>query len=134
MVTETITLQIPQILYQRLLNTAYAQRRPIEEVIIHALQVGSPPAWDDVPEEFQADIAALDKLDDNSLWQILRSCKTAEQMERYDWLLERNSSGNITDAEQLELIKLRQETDRFMLCKAQAAVLLRWRGHHVPSF
>lgn len=134
MVTETITLQIPQILYQRLVNTAHAQRRPIEEVIVHALQVGSPPVWDDVPEEFQADIAALDKLDDNSLWQILRSCKTAEQMERYDWLLERNSSGNITDAEQLELIKLRQETDLFMLCKAQAAVLLRWRGHHVLSF
>jgi hypothetical protein len=133
MATETITLQIPQILYQRLVNTAHAQRRPIEEVIVHALQVGSPPAWDDVPEEFQADIAALDKLDDSGLWQILRSCKTAEQMERYDWLLERNSSGNITDAEQLELIKLRQETDRFMLCKAQAAVLLRWRGHHVPS-
>lgn len=133
MVTETITLQIPQILYQRLVNTAHAQRRPIEEVIVHALQVGSPPAWDDVPEEFQADIAALDKLDDNSLWQIVRSCKTAEQMERYDWLLERNSSGNITDVEKLELIKLRQETDRFMLCKAQAAVLLRWRGHNVPS-
>ncbi|AUT02419.1 hypothetical protein CLI64_19610 [Nostoc sp. CENA543] len=133
MVTETITLQIPQILYQRLVNTAHAQRRPIEEVIVHALQVGSPPAWDDVPEEFQADIAALDKLDDNSLWQIFRSCKTAEQMERYDWLLERNSSGNITDAEKLELIKLRHETDRFILCKAQAAVLLRWRGHHLPS-
>lgn len=67
------------------------------------------------------------------MWQIVRSYKTAEQMERYDWLLERNSSGNITDAEKLQLIKLRQETDRFMLCKAQAAVLLRWRGHHVPS-
>ncbi|MEA5564271.1 MULTISPECIES: hypothetical protein [unclassified Anabaena] len=68
MATETITLQIPQILYQRLVNTAHAQNRPIEEVIVHALQVGSPPAWDDVPEEFQADIAALDKLDDDSLW------------------------------------------------------------------
>lgn len=133
MLTEKITLQIPEILYQRLVNTAYAQRRSIEEVIVHALQVGSPPAWDDVPEEFQADIAALDRLDDNSLWQIIRSCKTAEQMERYDFLLERNSSGNITDAEQLELINLRHEADRFMLCKAQAAVLLRWRGHYVPT-
>ena len=26
--------------YQRLVNTAHAQRRPIEEVIVHALQVG----------------------------------------------------------------------------------------------
>ena len=67
------------------------------------------------------------------MWQIVRSCKTADQMERYNELLERNSSGNITDAEQLELIKLRHEADRFMLCIAQAAVLLCWRGHHVPT-
>ena len=133
MAAETVTLQIPEILYQRLVNTAHAQRRPIEEVIVHALQVGSPPEWDDVPEEFQADLAALDKLDDNSLWQIVRSCKTADQRSRYNELLERNKSGNITGAEQLELIKLRHEADRFMLCIAQAAVLLRWRGHHVPT-
>ncbi|MDF5712235.1 MAG: hypothetical protein PUP90_32305 [Nostoc sp. S4] len=78
-------------------------------MIVHALQMGSPPQWDDVPEEFQADFAALDKLDDDSLWQIVRSRKTAEQMERYNSLLERNSSGNITDAEKLELIKLRHK-------------------------
>jgi hypothetical protein len=133
MATETITLQIPEILYQRLVNTAQAQRRPIEEVIVHALRVGSPPEWDDVPEEFQAELAALDKLDDNSLWQIVRNCKIEKEMERYNFLLQRNSSANITDAEKLELIKLRHEADSFMLCKAQAAVLLRWRGHHVPN-
>ncbi|MBX9257123.1 hypothetical protein H1Q63_24890 [Desmonostoc muscorum CCALA 125] len=52
-----------------------------QQQIVHALQVGSPPEWDHVPEEFQVDLAALDKLDDNSLWQIVRSRKTAEQME-----------------------------------------------------
>ncbi|MEH1777742.1 MAG: hypothetical protein V7L26_01035 [Nostoc sp.] len=67
------------------------------------------------------------------MWQIVRSRKTAEQMERYNLLLERNSSGKITDAEQLELIKLRHEADSFMLCKAQAAVLLRWQGHYMPT-
>jgi hypothetical protein len=30
MATETVTLQIPEILYQRLLNTAHAQRRSTE--------------------------------------------------------------------------------------------------------
>jgi hypothetical protein len=131
MTTETVTLQIPEIIYQRLANTARAQHRPLEEVIVHALEVGSPPESDDAPEEFQADLAALDKLDDRSLWQIARSHKTPEQMEQYNFLLARNSSCNITDAERLELIKLRHEADRFMLCKAQASVLLRWRGHQV---
>ncbi|MBW4619955.1 MAG: hypothetical protein KME17_11450 [Cyanosarcina radialis HA8281-LM2] len=128
MATEIVTLEIPEIIYQRLANTARAQNRPIEDVIVRALEVGSPPEWDDVPEEFQADLAALDKLDDNSLWQIARSYKTLKQMERYNFLLERNSASNITETEQLELIELRHEADRFMLCKAQAAALLRWRG------
>ncbi|HEY9849628.1 MAG TPA: hypothetical protein V6D28_09240 [Leptolyngbyaceae cyanobacterium] len=133
MQVETVTLQIPETLYQRLINTANATRRPIEEVILHALQVGSPPQWDDVPEEFQADIAALDKLDDNTLWQIFNNRKTAVEMERYNNLLEGNSNGTLTDADRLELMKMRYEADLFMLRKAQAAVLLRWRGHRVPT-
>jgi len=63
---ETITLQIPDTLYLRLVNTARAQSRSLEEVMLHALLVGSPPEWDDAPEEFQADLAALDKLDDTA--------------------------------------------------------------------
>lgn len=131
MLVETVTLQIPETLYQRLVNTASATQRPLEEVMLHALQVGSPPAWDDVPEEFQADIAALDKLDDNTLWQIAHSQKTAADMERYNILLESNQSSTLTEAERLELMALRNAADRFMLCKAQAAALLRWRGHSV---
>lgn len=130
MLTE-IKLQVPEILYQRLVNTARATHRPVEEIIIHALQVGSPPAWDDVPEEFQAEIAALDKLDDNTLMHVVRDCKTAIDMERYNNLLEHNSSGTLTQTERLELTALRQDADLFMLRKAQAAVLLRWRGHRL---
>ena len=133
MPVETVTLQIPEILYQRLVNTARATQRSLEEVMLHALQVGSPPEWDDVPEEFQADLAALDKLDDNTLWQIVHSRKTVAEMERYNTLLERNSSNTLTEAERLELMALRHEADGFMLRKAQAAVLLRWRGHRVPT-
>lgn len=130
MLTE-IKLQVPEILYQRLVNTALATHRPLEEIILHALQVGSPPAWDDVPEEFQAEIAALDKLDDNTLMQIVRAQKTAIDLERYDTMLEGNSSGTLTEAERLELTALRQDADLFMLRKAQAGVLLRWRGHRI---
>jgi hypothetical protein len=133
MQTETVTLQIPETLYQRLVNTARATQRSLEEIILHALQVGSPPAWDDIPEEFQADIAALDKLDDNTLWQIFHSRKTAANMERYNTLLEGNQNNTLSEAERLELMALRHEADLFMLRKAQASVLLRWRGHRVPT-
>lgn len=133
MTSETVTLQIPETLYQRLVNTACATQRPVEEIMLRALQVGSPPSWDDVPEEFQTEIAALDKLDDNTLWQIFRSHKTVADMERYNVLLEANSNGTITQSQTLELIHLRHQADIFMLKKAQAGVLLRWRGHHVSN-
>ncbi len=133
MLAETVTLQIPETLYQRLANTARATRRSLEEVMLHALRVGSPPMWEDAPAEFQADLAAMDKLDDEALWVIARGRKIPAEMKRYDALLEHNQSGALTAAERLELAALRTEADRFMLCKAHAAVLLRWRGHEVPA-
>lgn len=129
----TVTLQIPDLIYQRLVNTANATGRSLEEVMLHALKVGSPPDWDNVPDEFKTDLAALDRLEDEALWKIALARKTTEEMERYDELLDRNQNGTLSQAEQLELIGLRSQSDRFMLRKAQAAALLHWRGHHVPS-
>jgi hypothetical protein len=128
-----ITLQLPERLYQRLVNTAQATQRPLEEVMIHALEVGSPPDWDDVPEEFQAALAALDRLDDAALWTIARSHQPSTEMVRYDALLDLNQDGILSDSEKFELSQLRQSADAFMLRKAHAAVLLRWRGHMVPN-
>ena len=36
-----------------------------------------------------------------------------------------------THMEEAELAVFRKEAERFMLCKAQAAVLLRWRGYSI---
>jgi hypothetical protein len=129
----TVTLQIPDLIYQRLVNTANATGRSLEEVILHALKVGSPPDWNNIPDEFKADLAALDRLEDEALWKIATARKMPEEMAEYNELLERNQNGNLTQAEQLELIERRSQADRFMLRKAQAAALLHWRGHHVPN-
>lgn len=42
MVVETVTLKLPKNLYRRLVSHADATRRPLEDVILHALTVGSP--------------------------------------------------------------------------------------------
>jgi hypothetical protein len=100
--------------------------------MLHALKVGSPPDWDNVPDEFQVDLATLDRMEDEALWKIAQSRKTVADMERYNILLDRNQEGTLTDTERTELTALRTEADCFMLRKAQAAALLHWRGHHVP--
>ncbi len=132
MTTRTVTLQLPENLYTRLQQAVRATRRPLGDVLLHTVQVGSPPRWDDAPAEFQADLAALDRLDDDGLWRIARSRKTEADMARYQELLDQNANGILSADERGELVRLRVEYDRFMLCKVHTVALLRWRGYQVP--
>lgn len=129
---QNVTLPLPETIYIRLQQTAQATRQSLTDVLIHAVQIGSPPGWEDAPAEFQSDLAALDRLHDQTLWQIARGRQTEADMERYRELLDKNANGAITEAERFELTRLRTEADRFMLRKAHAAALLRWRGHQIP--
>jgi hypothetical protein len=124
----TVTLQIPENLYQRLVNTANAVGHSLDEIMLQALTVGSPPDWQDVPEEFQTELARLDHLNNETLWNIAQSHKNPREIERYTLLLEKNKEEDLTVVEQLELAQLRYQADLFMLKKAQATVLLRWSG------
>lgn len=132
MTATSVTLQLPESLYVRLQHAAQAMRQPLNEVLVRAVEVGSPPVWDDAPAAFQADLAALDRLDDESLWRVARSTQLDQDGSRYQELLDKNANGTITAGERAELTDLRIEADRFMLRKAHAAALLRWRGHQVP--
>lgn len=130
--TNTVTLDIPEALYHRLRQAASVLQLSFNEVVLRALQVGSPPAWDDAPAEFQTNLAALDRLDDDELWKIVRRLGSELNVERYQELLDRNADGRLTDAERRELENLHTMADRYMLRKAHAAALLRWRGYQVP--
>ena len=132
MSTATLTLALPETLYHRLERTAVATKQPLEDVALHALRLGSPPAWDDVPAEFQVDLAALDRMDDDALWALAKDHLSADFARRDD-LLEKNAEGQLSPAERAELERLRHQEDLFTLRKAHAAALLRWRGHAVPS-
>ncbi|MFO0605603.1 MAG: hypothetical protein U0324_20645 [Polyangiales bacterium] len=123
----SLTLDLPEPLYQRLARTAQATRQPLEAVALRALERGSPPACDDAPAEFQADLAALDRADDEALRELAGAMMLAD-FERRDALLERNAAGLLSPEERGELDRLRREEDRFLLRKAHAAALLQWRG------
>ncbi len=131
MTTQEVLLPLPESLYLRLQRAAQATQQSLTDVLLHAVAVGSPPNWEDAPAEFQADLAALERLNDEALWQIARG-RFETDMARHQELLDRNAAGTLTDAEQRELTQRRTEADRFMLRKGYAAALLRWRGHKLP--
>ena len=93
MVIETVTLRLPDVLYHRLANNARATRRSLEEVALYALQVGSPPGWED------ASLAEMDRLDDEALWRIYRQQMSATELRRYDDLLSKNEQGGLDNPE-----------------------------------
>lgn len=95
-------------------------------------QLADPPGYDDIPPEYQADIAALERLDDRSLWRIARARQTETDFDHSQELLDKNREGTISDAERQELQDIRAESDLFILRKAHAAALLRWRGQTIP--
>ena len=132
MTIHQVTVGLPETLYLRLQRTAQATRQTLADVLLRVVQVGSPPGWEDAPAEFQADLAVLDRLDDDALWKIARSRQTDSDMVRYQALLDTNAADALTPAERAELTDLRTAADRFMLRKAQAAAILRWRGHLLP--
>jgi hypothetical protein len=124
----TVTLQLPETMYLRLRQTAQATRQSLEATLLRALQVGSPPTWETAPAEFQADLVALDRLDDAALWHVAPT-----QMDRYQALLDKNAEQTLSAEERQELTQLRTDLDRQMLLKVHAASLLQWRGHQIPS-
>lgn len=132
MTVKSITLQLPENLYIRLQQTAQATQQSLDEILLHAVEVGSPPAWETAPAEFQADLSALDRLSNAALWRIARARQTEADMRRYQELLDKNANGVISAAERSELTHLRTEFDRQMLRKVHAAALLQWRGQQVP--
>lgn len=132
MTVQNVLPPLPETIYLRLQQTAQATRQSLTDVLLHAVPVGSPPGWEDAPSIFQTDLAALDRLDDHSLWKVVRAHRTEADMEHHQELLDKNSEGTLTESERAELVAIRTEADRLMLRKTHAAALLRWRGHVLP--
>jgi len=129
---KTVTLQLPENLYLRLQQAAQATKQSLDDVFLHVVQIGSPPGWEDIPAKFQADLAALDRLDDAALWRIARHKQSEAEMKTYQELLDKNADGTISEPEKQQLQTLRTDYDRLMLRKAHAIALLHWRGHQIP--
>jgi len=133
MTTETMTIQVPEPLYRRLERLAALTHRPLESLIVQTLSSNIPPLPDDLPTPMRDALTALEGLSDDDLWEIVRSSAPEGQHEQFSELREKRRAGIIAPDEQVNLDRFTQEADLWTLRKAYAAVLLKWRGHRLPS-
>lgn len=134
MTVQTITLGLPEAIRKQLESQARAKARSIEEVAIQALARSLPPTVeDDLPVALRAELKAMSRLSDSSLWDIAEGTMNPDKVALYDVLLERLQDHTLTPEGREWLARLREEADTLMLRKAHAYALLKARGHALPA-
>ena len=130
---DTVAIQVPAGLYRRLERLADLTHRPLESLIEQTLSANLPPLPDDLPDRVRDALVTLEGLSDDDLWQIMHSVLSEEQHAQFVALREKVRAGTLTEPEHAVLDALREEADLVMLRKAYAALLLKWRGHRLPT-
>ncbi len=128
----TITLTLPERLYEPLQRMAQATDQPLETVLLTALQASLPPL-DGLPLEIVQALSALEDLDNSALRDAVFETVPDDRQHELSELLARNQAGELTTTERARLDQFQQQADLVMLRKARAAVLLRFRGQPVPT-
>jgi hypothetical protein len=83
--------------------------------------------------EVTASVAALELLSDAELWRAARAPLAEADRSRLETLNLKQQKENLTPAEQETLERLLRQYDRAVLLRAEAARLLKERGHDVSG-
>jgi len=131
--TETFTVHLPAVAAYRLRRVAEISSRSIDDVIADTLCTALPPSLEEVPTIYRKQLTALENLPAEKLLAEIQATLPTRKLARYDTLLQAHAAGKLDEAGRKELAALRLEADRLMFRKAYAALLLRWRGVHLPT-
>ncbi len=128
--SQSVTLELPEPLYEQLQARAIRRQRTLADEVLDVL-TGAIPATEALPDDLEQTIAQLVFLDDAALWQAGRSKLASDDVERLSELNAKRQREGLTEAEQQESELLVRQYERSILVRAQAAALLKQRGHDI---
>ena len=131
MTLQSVTLHLPEPVYQRAKHAADVLQRPVEDLLIDTL-TSTLSVLDDVPTEMVSEIAAMAHLSDEALQGLATSTLRPERQTLLSELLDKQGRDELDEAEQRELTALMAEYGRSMLRRAKAVALLMARKKPVP--
>lgn len=132
MAVQTVTLALPAALYQQLKRRADATLRTVEDELLTVVAT-AVPASDELPQDLEDAISPLALLNDEALWRAARTRISPEATEHLEELHTKRRREGLSVAETHALTTLIWQYERAMLVRAQAAALLKQRGHDVSS-
>jgi predicted transcriptional regulator len=133
MTTQQVTIELPELILQRLTQLAEATHQSVEALISQSVLSNLPPSTEVAPPELRQEFLTMQMLSIDTLKPIAQAQVDPVQFERHTELLQKNEAGNLTPEEREELTALRVAAEQLMLRKAYAWSLLRWRGQRIPS-
>src|SRR5437763_1353236 len=87
MTTQTVSIELPEEIYQRFKGMAAVTQRSLEEVIFQTIRGNLPPTLDDLPLEQRDVVADLQPLNDEALWAVAREPLPVQRWRRHQRLL-----------------------------------------------
>ena len=132
MAAHAVTLHLPETLYKRFQQRAKWSHRSLETEILDAVASAAPVEGELSPDLIES-LEALQRLDDEQLWALAREAMSPEACRELEHLHLKQRDEGLNREEDAARANLIREYERSMLVRAQAAKLLKERGHDVSS-
>jgi phage terminase Nu1 subunit (DNA packaging protein) len=132
MTIQTVMLNMPSVLYDRIKRRAEQAHRSVEAELLETVAV-AVPATDELPPDLAEVISSLAQLDDESLQRAARAHFPAERAAELEALHFKRQDEGLTGDEARRAAELTQQYERAMLTRAQATALLMQRGYDVSA-
>ena len=130
MTVQTILVTLPEKIYRRLEQKSHQTKRSLaDEAVVTMAE--SLPGDEQLPGAVVHELKQLQWLTDDELWQAARLTATDDEAEEMQILLERQQREGLTPSERQKTEQLSTFFNRIMLVRAEAAVLLKKRGHDI---
>ena len=131
MAGHSMSVQLPESLYDRLHERAVQTHRTLEDEVLSVLAAAVAPEEAVLPPDVTEAVEALAFLDDARLWRVAASHLPVRAAKRLATLNRKSQREGLTVEEEQERARLVRRYERTMLVRAQATLLLKQRGHDV---
>ncbi|MBV7329863.1 hypothetical protein KFU94_16795 [Chloroflexi bacterium TSY] len=132
MTLQSITIKLPELVYQRLALRAQQSHSSIAEEIA-AVIAEAVPADEKLSPDLEQDLEQLDFLSIDELWNAANLTAAAEDSEEMQLLLEKQQSESLTEQEKERAISLATRFNCIMVIRAKAAHRLKELGQDISS-
>ncbi len=129
MTDQSVLLQMPGELYERIRQIAAESNRPVENVLLDSIIL----LFGELPPDDQLTPQSLGGFSDEQLWALAHRPLAWPLDARLQELTALGKSGALSAEQQAELERLVSALDRYVLLRSQALLLLKQRGHDVEQ-